>query len=802
MTASVESCRPVSPAQLWSAAPTLSPRVKRLRDQFWSFYTRDYTNEVRSFTTGTPWDSVYSIWNWSNVPEMAMFFQGARSYLLAAARTVDLPPGFWDQPIAVRQALFFREVMHKHMPAQILEGELVVGSHFGTALSRCLRREEAQARDREEQAFFKGWQELNSVGVGNCGAVPGHLVPNYPKVLRMGWKGIVDEAQVALAAPEGTAQQKELARAIILCGETVRLVMERYAAEAEKLAAAETYPARRTELQEIAHICRKVPWLPAETLPEALQALWTTHMLAMVAESYPGPGLSPGRVDQYLFPYYQADLSSGRLTREQAKEWIECFFIKHNYVYDYQGWVGTNQGINASFGQLITLGGMDAEGNDASNDLTFLMLDVIEELNLLEPKPNVRMHARTSDRLLNRMVEMLGRTQGAPFLINFDENSMAGLRWAGLPEDQLWDYAPVGCLENTLAGCDRSGTVDVNLNLAKAVELALNDGRDMATGKQVGSNTGDPRSFTTFEQFFDAFKAQLRHVLESSIRVNNIADAGRARWEPTPYLAALVDGCLESGRDSAAGGARYNFLTVEGVALATVADSLAAVKKLVFEDHQVGMDQLLQALQANYEGYESLRQTLLNKSPKYGNDDPAADTIACEVSRFWTEEAFRHTSPTGKRYRGGYLSWNYWISYAPTTAATPDGRHRGQFLSNAVCPVNGMDRKGPTSVIKSVGALCLETAPNGASHTMSFSPSLLRDPEQRVKLMALLRAYDKIGGTCLQVNVIDADTLREAQQHPDEYRNLLVRVTGYNAYFVGLGKEIQDEIIARESHQV
>jgi formate C-acetyltransferase len=195
-----------------------------------------------------------------------------------------------------------------------------------------------------------------------------------------------------------------------------------------------------------------------------------------------------------------------------------------------------------------------------------------------------------------------------------------------------------------------------------------------------------------------------------------------------------------------------------------------------------------------------LRQTLLNKAPKYGNDDGYADEIAREASRFWTEEAFKHVSPTGKRYRGGYLSWNYWIAYAPTTAATPDGRRRGQFLSNAVCPVNGADRKGPTSVIKSVGRLGLESAPNGTGHTMSFSPSLLRSPEQRQKLMALLRAYGKVGGTCLQVNVIDANTLREAQKHPDEYRNLLVRVTGYNAYFVGLGKEIQDEIIARESH--
>jgi formate C-acetyltransferase len=324
----------------------------------------------------------------------------------------------------------------------------------------------------------------------------------------------------------------------------------------------------------------------------------------------------------------------------------------------------------------------------------------------------------------------------------------------------------------------------------------------MASGRQVGPRTGDPRTFASFEQFFDAFKTQLRYLLEWIIRVNNIADAGRARWEPVPYNSALVDGCLESGKDSNAGGARHNFLTVEGVALATAVDSLAAVKKLVFEGRQVTMEQLLEAIKVNFEGRETLRQTLLNKAPKYGNDESYADEIAREASSFWSKEAFCHTSPTGKRYRGGYLSWNYWVAYAPSTAATPDGRRRGQFLSNAVCPVNGADRKGPTAVIKSVGKLNLVTAPNGASHTMSFSPILLREPEQRQKMIALLRAYGKVGGTCLQVNVIDANTLREAQKHPQEYGNLLVRVTGYNAYFVGLGKEIQDEIIARESHQL
>ena len=798
----VDSCPALSPSDLWTAAPTLSPRVGKLRDQFWSFYERQYTNEVRSYTTGTPWDMVYSIWSWTNVPEVALFQKGFRSYLLAAATRVQLPAGFWEQPLAVRQALFFREVVSRYLPVQILDEELIVGSHFSTALSRCLKKGEARARDREEKRFLKEWHALNDAGVGNCAAVPGHLVPDYPKALRLGWKGIRDEAQAMADDRASTREQRDQARAVVICAEGVRLLTERYAAEADRLAQGEASPARREELREIARVVRKVPWLPPETFPEALQALWTTHMLLLAAESYPGPGVSPGRVDQYLRPYYQADLEAGRLTRAQAKEWLECWWIKHNYVYDYQGWTGTSQGINSSFGQLITLGGTDEHGDDASNDLTYLMLEVIQEINLLEPKPNVRLHARTPDRLLRRLVEMLAEAQGSPFLLNFDENAIAGLRWEGLPEGRLWDYAPVGCLENTLAGDDRSGTVDVNLNLAKAVELALNDGRDMGTGRRIGPRTGDPLTFTSFDRFRQAFQTQLRHLVRWIIRVNNLADAGRARWEPVPYLSALVGGCLERGRDANAGGARFSYLTVEGVALATAADSLAAVRKLVFEDRRLGMAPLLAALRANFEGHENLRQMLLHQAPKYGNDDPQADELAREVSRFWTEEAFRHTAPTGKRYRGGYLSWNYWIAYAPATAATPDGRRRGQFLSNAVCPVNGADRRGPTAVIKSVGQLDLRTAPNGASHTMSFSPSLLRDPEQREKIAGLLRAYGRVGGTCLQVNVIDANTLREAQKHPDEYRNLLVRVTGYNAYFVGLGKEIQDEIIAREAHRL
>ena len=321
--------------QLWSAAPTLSPRIKQLRDQYWSFYEREYTNQVRAYTTGTPWDCVYSIWSWTNVPEVALFQQGFRSYLGAAATPIKVPDSFWNEPLVVRQAMFFREVVSHYLPAQILDGELIVGSHFSTALSRCLDRGEARARDKAESRFLKEWHALNDVGVGNCGAVPGHLVPDYPKVLRIGWKGIQQQAEAVLFDSASTAAQRDLARAITICADAARIFADRYEDEAYRRADAESDPARREELHEIARNCAKVPWLPAETFPEALQSLWMTHMLAMAAESYPGPGVSPGRVDQYLYPYFKGDLDAGRLTCAQAKEWLECWWIKHNYAYDY-----------------------------------------------------------------------------------------------------------------------------------------------------------------------------------------------------------------------------------------------------------------------------------------------------------------------------------------------------------------------------------------------------------------------------------------------------------------------------------
>ncbi len=785
--------------EIWSPGPGLSERAKKLREEYFSFTEREFRNEVLPFTCGIEDDIIFSPHNWGVAPEVLIFHRSIQDSFRALARKVELPDDFWSQPLVKRQAIFFARVLEQYLPARILEGELIVGAQFNTGFSKCLNQEEREEWLEREKKWVRSNFYLNFFGIGNCGAIPGHILPNYPKVLRLGFSGLVRYFQ-ELKAQAKSKEHKDFLDALIISCQAVKTLAERYSQQAKAMAEKESDPQRAEELKEISRILKKVPWEPAESFWEALQSLWFTHMLVMSAENYPGPGLSPGRVDQYLYPYYQKDIAEGKISREFAKELLECWFIKHNYAYDYMGRVGPNQGINSGFGQLITLGGHGPGGEDSSNELTWLILEVIEEINMLEPKPNIRLHPKTPDSLLMRVVEMLIKAQGSPFLMNFDPISERAMKWAGYPEERLWNYAPIGCLENSLPGCERAGTVDVNLNLAKAVELTLFNGRDARWRWRLGPKTGNPIHFTSFRQFFFAYKKQLLALIDKILDSAIQADYIRAKFENTPLLSALVDGCAEKGKDVSAGGPEFNHITVEGVAFATAVDSLSAVKHLVFEEKRVSMKELVKAIKANFEGYEKLRQILLHRAPKFGNDDDRADQLAYELNKFWSEEVFKRTSPaTGRRFRAGYLSWNYWILYAVPTSATPDGRKRGTYLSNGICPVTGVAHKGPTSIACSVYKMGLETVPNGASLTLSFNPTLVKDEMGKKNLARFLRGFMKEGGSCLQVNIIDPKTLREAQKNPEPYRNLLVRVTGYNAYFTSLGKEVQDEIIAREA---
>jgi len=816
----------------------LSARIAGLRDFYFQGVEREWNNEFCAWTTGADWDEIYDELSFHIVPETYPFLQPFCASYVQSARPVPLHRDFWNWSLPERRAWFLKQVMVEHLPAEILPGDLLAGARFNLQTSCCCTRREARARRKQMLRARKAVLWFHRHGYGNAGATSGHLIPDYQRALQIGFCGIhadLEKRYESLPERERKGPAGAQLRAMLTAATLGRDLAARYAGVCRRLAAEETGEDRRGELEQMADNLDQVPWQPPETFWQAVQALWLNHMLVLSDENYPGPGVSFGRIDQYLLPYWEKSLAEG-MDREFGKEILKCLFIHANTAYDAMIRVGANQGITSGFGQLITLSGLGPEGRDLTNDLTWAFLEVIDELNpLLEPKPNVRLHRNSPGELLDKLVQMIASSQGAPFLLNFDERSMAGLlrqaRICGV-EDKInsgnvHDYAPVGCLENTMQGNDRSGTVDCNLNLLKAVELAFTGGRDLLpavdpiTGKcdpvhRDGPATGDPARFETFEQFFQAYARQTAYLVRRIVDLYEIGEAARAEFAPTPYLSCLVRGCAEQARDVTRGGAELGFVTVEGVTFATTVDSLLAVRHLVYDERKCSMAELVQALLDNWEGHQTLQAWARFRSPKFGRDDRAADEMALRVMELWTSQVWRHTTrSTGRRFRPGMLSWNYWVGDGYVMAASADGRPRGQFLSNAICPSNGADTQGPTANANSVGRALGGTAtdgrgdwndtqnllPNGASHTMTFSPAMLRDAEHREKFKAFLRGYARQGGTALQINVLDADMLRAAQARPQDYRHLLVRVTGYNAYFTAIGRELQDEVIARESHQ-
>ena len=820
----------------------LSSRIQWLREYYFQGVRRLWNNEYTSWTTGTPWDFQYNELTFYIVPETYSFLQTFRSSFKQVARPVQLDRDFWTWSLPERRSWFNREVMVHYLPQEVLPGDLLAGGRFNIMTSACLTEKETSERDslvygpngsRSNMLWF------HNHGYGNTGATSGHLIPDYGRIIREGWVAIYVELKAAYAAlttADKDGKKGGQLRAMMIAATMPRDLAAEYRIECAHLSEIEPDASRRAELAQMADNLARVPWEPPQTFWEAVQALWLTHMLVMADENYPGPGVSFGRLDQYLYPLWEKSITEG-MDPEFGKEILKCFWIHCNTAYDSMIRTGGNQGITAGYGQLFTISGMGSSGLDMSNDLTYILLDVIDEMSpILEPKPNVRLHRNTPEKLLTRVVEMVASSQGSPFLLNFDERSMAGMMLqakksgvtALINQHNVFDYAPVGCLENTMVGNDRSGTVDANLNLLKAVELTLTGGYDLLpftdpmTGKvdevkRWGEVTGDTIQFENWEQFWQAYATQTRAIIRRIVALYEQSESLRARFAPTPYLSCMVKGCAQKGLDITQGGAELGYVTIEAVTYATTVDSLLAVKYLVYDHKFCTIAELVQALCDNWVGHEVLQARALHKAPKYGRDDDAADDLARQVMDLWTEETWKYrTQSTGRQFRPGMLSWNYWVADSFILPASPDGRPQGKFLSNALCPSNGADINGPTANVNSVGKVLggkapdgkgdwgeyLNLLPNGGSHTMTFNPSILRDPEHRDKFKAFLRGYIENGGSALQVNLINTDLLRDAQKNPENYRHLLVRVTGYNAYFTSIGRELQNEIIARETHQM
>ena len=821
-----------SPKKFQIAEPHgLSPRSKWLRDYYFKGTEREWNNQYMSFTTGTDWDIVWNETDYYVAPEVHFYIGNKgkgvfETSLRSMAIKVDLPDDFWKLSLPERRILFFEKVMLDYIPQEIIsDNDLIAGGRFNTQLSKCFTKKEAKKywkkNIKARQKFFKYHQS----GFGNCGATGGHLIPDHETVVKKGFKFIYEKAKKRyeeLSEKEKKGPKGQELRAMMRAAEIPRKLAKKYAEECRRLKQHAKTQERIEELEQMAKNLERVPWEPAETFWQGVQAVWLTHMLIMAEESYPGPGVSFGRFDQYLWDLYKKDvIEEQNITKEFAKDILGSFWFHCNTAYDAQIIIG-KQGITSAFGQLMTLSGCGPNGEDLTNELTYTILEVIDEWSpILEPKPNVRLHRNSPDRLLDKLIEMIARSQGSPFLINFDERSMAGLIREGIPPDQVWNYACVGCLENTMQGNDRSGTVNCNPNLAKSIELTLWNGKNMpgnevATkrGEQIGPKTGDPENFKTWEEFFEAWKKQIEFIIKYTVDVYNLTEELRAEFMPTPYLSLLVRGCIEKALDIRQGGPEWRFVTIEGVAFATTVDSLLAIKKFVFDEKKYTISQIKEALIHDFQGreYQKMQAVLRNKAPKYGNNDDEADEMGRLVMETWANETWKYKTPTNYQFRPGMLSWNYFSGAdAKLTVATPDGRNKSAFLSNAICPTDGADKKGPTAVTNSVGIALggktedgqyINYLPNGASHTITFNPSIIRDPEHKEKFKSYLRSYIENGGTCLQINMLDADMLRDAQKHPENYGNLLVRVTGYNAYFTAIGKELQDEIINRVSHQL
>lgn len=814
----------------------LSPRVKWLRDYYFEGNNRKWNNEYLSYTTGTPWDVQFDQTTYFIVPEMFTYMSPFTASFKASAEVIPVDDDFWKKSIVERKAIFTKKAVTEKLPVEILPGDLLCGARFNMVYSMCLNKSEQKDRNKKVRAARAKADWIIQHGYGNSGATSGHVIPNYAKIIEHGFKGeyeYIEGLYNKLSDAEKNGPKGEQLRAMMTACLMPKELMEKYSAYCLECAEKESDPARKEELKTMAANAAKVPWNPPENFWEAIQALWTTHFLIMSDERYPGPGVSFGRMDQYLYPHYKKSIEEG-MSEDFMKEILGCFWVHCNTVYDAQIRVGGNQGITAGYGQLISLSGMGKDGEDLTNDLTYLMLDVIDDMSpILEPKPNVRIHNGTPEKLMDKVVDMISKSQGAPFLLNFDERSMAGMlregKMAGLEDkinkDNVYDYASVGCLENTMVGNDRSGTVDNNLNLLKAMELVYGNGKDMApyydeiNGKwskltQDGPKTGTLAELDTWDKFWNAYKIQTQYIVKKLVDTYEESESIRCKYNPTPYLSILVNGCAEKGLDITRGGPEIRCTTMEGVTYATTVDSLLAVKDLVYDKKICTLEELVQALQDNWEGHEKLQAIAKNKCPKYGRNDDEADALAQLVMKTWTDEVWKYkTKCTDRQFRPGMLSWNYWIGSSFILKASADGRQCNQFLSNAICPSNGADTNGPTANANSVGVALggngdegdfegyFNCLPNGASHTITFNTSLLADEGHKDKFKSFIRGYCKNGGTALQINILDADVLRDAQEHPQDYKHLLVRITGYNAYFVTIGRELQNEIIARESHK-
>jgi formate C-acetyltransferase len=631
---------------------------------------------------------------------------------------------------------------------------------------------------------------------------PGHTVLD-DKIYHKGFVEFKLEIQAGLDAldyladPDAYAKREELG-AMLICADALIHFAQRHAQEAQDQAEVEADPARRAELERIARICSHVPANAPRDFWEALQYYWFAH-LGVTIELNPWDAFCPGKLDQHLLPFYRDGLKAGTLTRERAEELLQCFWIKFNNqpAPPKVGVTAAESSTYTDFAQINT-GGVKDDGSDAVNEVTYLILDVVEEMRLLQPSSSIQVSKKNPDRFVRRATRIIRTGFGQPSVFNSDLIVQELVRMGKSIADAR-NGGSSGCVEVGAFGKENYNLTGY-FNMPKVLELTLHNGLDPRTGHRIGLETGDAADFATFEELFEAFREQLGHFVDIKVRGNNVIERLYATFMPAPLLSLLIDDCIATGRDYHDGGARYNTTYIQGVGIGTMADALAAMKHCVYDRQTLTMNELLAALRDDFEGHERTYRMLLNKTPKYGNDDDYADDLMRAVFEAYFEAVDGRPNTKGGTYHINLLPTTCHVYFGSVIGATPDGRKAGTPLSEGISPVQSADRRGPTAVINSAAKMD-HARTGGTLLNQKFTPQLLDGEAALEKLVHLIRTYFKLDGHHIQFNVVDAAALRAAQRNPELHRDLIVRVAGYSDYFCDLGKDLQDEIIARTEHR-
>ncbi|HWQ43478.1 MAG TPA: trans-4-hydroxy-L-proline dehydratase [Desulfosporosinus sp.] len=632
---------------------------------------------------------------------------------------------------------------------------------------------------------------------------PGHTVLD-DKIYRLGCLDFIVEIDAHLAKldyfkdVDAYYKQEEL-KAMRISAEAIIRFAERHAKKALELAQVEADTVRKQELIKIAEVCSYVPAHAPRNFWEALQAYWFVH-LGVIIELNTWDAFSPGRLDQHLYPFYKKGTAEGTLTEEQAKELLQCFWVKFNNqpAPPKVGVTAAESGTYTDFAN-INSGGLKTDGSDGVNEVTYLVLDVIDEMRLLQPSSNIQLSKKNPDRFLRRAARIIRKGWGQPSVFNADTVVEELLRQGKLIEDAR-QGGTSGCVETGAFGKE-SYILTGYFNLPKILELVLHNGLDPKTSQQLGIITGDPRSLHSYEKLFAAFKQQLHYFMDIKVKGSNIIERLYATYMPSPFLSLLIDDCVAKGKDYNDGGARYNTNYVQGVGLGSLTDMLSSLKYHVFDQQDLSLEQLLKALDANFLGHEAVRQLLINKTPHFGNDQEYADEVMVDIFNTYYAEVNGRPNTKGGVYRINMLPTTCHVYFGSVIGATAEGRRAWEPLSEGISPVQGSDRLGPTAVIKSASKLD-HARTGGTLLNLKFTPQVLEGEEGLDKLAYLVRSYFKLGGHHIQFNVVSAKTLKAAQAEPEKYRDLIVRVAGYSDYFCDLSEALQEEIIARTEHTV